>query len=88
MKKKRFFRVAMVAVLSTSMFVACNKDDDNNSDNNELISESEYAVSLGLPSGTKWAKINIGATNPWNSGDYFAWGETTPKETYNWSTRS
>ena len=76
----------MVAVLSTSMFVACNKDDDNNSDNNELISESEYAVSLGLPSGTKWAKINIGATNPWNSGDYFAWGETTPKETYNWST--
>ena len=43
-------------------------------------------VDLGLPSGTKWATCNVGANNPEGYGDYFAWGETTPKETYNWST--
>ena len=35
------------------------------------------AVDLGLPSGTKWANMNIGATSPQESGLYFAWGETT-----------
>ena len=35
-------------------------------------------VDLGLPSGTMWATTNIGATNPEDYGDYFAWGETVP----------
>jgi len=43
-------------------------------------------VDLGLPSGTKWATCNVGADTPESYGDYFAWGETTTKETYNWST--
>ena len=33
-------------------------------------------VNLGLPSGTLWAACNVGATNPEDYGDYFAWGET------------
>ena len=45
----------------------------------------EY-VDLGLPSGTKWATCNVGSTTTEGYGDYFAWGETTTKETYNWST--
>ncbi len=45
----------------------------------------EY-VDLGLPSGLLWATCNVGATAPEEYGDYFAWGETTTKETYNWST--
>ena len=45
----------------------------------------EY-VDLGLPSGTLWATMNVGATSPEDYGDYFAWGETQPKEEYNWST--
>ena len=45
----------------------------------------EY-VDLGLPSGTKWATMNVGADSPEDYGDYFAWGETTTKSTYNWST--
>ena len=44
----------------------------------------EY-VDLGLPSGTLWATCNVGAANPWDYGDYFAWGETTTKSTYEWS---
>ncbi len=43
-------------------------------------------VDLGLPSGTKWAICNVGATTPEAYGDYFAWGETTPKNYYDWST--
>lgn len=45
----------------------------------------EY-VNLGLPSGTLWATCNVGAITPEGYGDYFAWGETTTKSTYNWST--
>ena len=47
--------------------------------------DHEY-VDLGLPSGTLWATCNVGADSPEEYGDYFAWGETEPKETYNWST--
>ena len=43
-------------------------------------------VDLGLPSGIKWATCNVGASKPEDYGDYFAWGETTTKSTYNWST--
>jgi hypothetical protein len=35
------------------------------------------AVDLGLPSGTKWANMNVGATSPEDYGLFFAWGETT-----------
>ena len=46
----------------------------------------EY-VDLGLSSGTLWATHNVGATNPEDYGDYFAWGEIVPnKENYSWST--
>lgn len=42
-------------------------------------------VDLGLPSRTLWATYNVGATKPMEYGDYFAWGETTPKDYY-WDT--
>ena len=40
-------------------------------------------VDLGL--SVKWATCNIGATKQEEFGDYFAWGEVYPKETYTWS---
>ena len=43
-------------------------------------------VDLGLPSGTIWATRNVGATCPEDCGDYFAWGETEPKDYYDWNT--
>ena len=43
-------------------------------------------VDLGLPSGTLWATCNVGASSPEEDGDYFAWGETAPKDNYDWST--
>ena len=36
----------------------------------------EY-VDLGLPSGTKWAKCNLGAENETDYGVFFQWGETS-----------
>lgn len=39
-------------------------------------------VDLGLPSKMKWATCNVGANYPEDYGDYFAWGETTPKSEY------
>lgn len=43
-------------------------------------------IDLGLPSGLLWATCNVGADSPVDYGEYFAWGETQPKATYNWST--
>ena len=48
--------------------------------------DSHHWVDLGLPSGTLWATCNLGANSPDEYGDYFAWGETEPKDVYNWST--
>ena len=42
------------------------------------------AIDLGLPSGLKWASFNLGATKPEEYGDYYAWGETEPKDYYYW----
>lgn len=40
-------------------------------------------VDLGL--SVKWATCNVGANVPEEYGDYFAWGETQPKEVYDMS---
>ena len=42
-------------------------------------------VDLGLPSGLLWATCNLGANNPEDYGDYFAWGETQPKDDFSWT---
>ena len=39
-------------------------------------------VDLGLPSRTLWATYNVGADLPTGYGDYFSWGETSPKDFY------
>ena len=43
----------------------------------EHAKQHEY-VDLGLPSGLKWAKCNIGAETETDYGDYFMWGSTEP----------
>ncbi len=52
----------------------------------ERLDPSNDWVDLGLPSGLLWATRNVGATSPEDYGDYFAWGETTPKSVYDWTT--
>lgn len=49
-----------------------------------FTTETHAYVDLGL--SVKWATCNIGASSPEEYGDYFAWGETEPKDVYDWST--
>ena len=47
--------------------------------------ENGYSyVDLGL--SVKWATCNVGANSPEEYGDFFAWGEISPKDNYSWST--
>lgn len=50
-----------------------------------IIGGHEY-VDLGLPSGTLWATYNVGATSPYEKGQYFAWGEVEPREDFSWES--
>ena len=49
-----------------------------------FTTETHAYVDFGL--SVKWATCNIGASSPEEYGDYFAWGETEPKDVYVWST--
>lgn len=72
--------------------------EDGNSDDNIKPADRPYPegicpdenhphlIDLGLPSGTKWACCNVGASNPGSVGDYFAWGETAEKKEYTKAT--
>ena len=53
--------------------------------NKETANDQLY-VDLGLPSGLKWAKCNVGAKKETDYGYYFMWGSTTPntKTECNW----
>lgn len=50
--------------------------------------ESVELVDLGLPSGLKWANQNLGAEAPEEYGAYFAWGEVSEKDNYDWASYS
>ena len=82
----------ILAIITGAMMVSCNPDDDNNNNNggnngdgdpDGYIAGHGY-VDLGLPSGVKWATCNVGASSPEDYGDYYAWGETSPKAEYTW----
>ncbi len=48
----------------------------------EKLENGHQYVDLGLPSGLMWSDRAIGAVGPVDKGDYFAWGETEPKNEF------
>jgi len=81
--------VAAVAVV-IAIVVLLPKDDNSGgktisaqSKPSNTLNGHEY-VDLGLPSGTKWATCNVGANNPEEYGNYYAWGETRTKGSYSY----
>ena len=72
--------------LGTCTITCTAKDGSGVSATCVVTVDIHECVDLGLPSGTLWATCNIGADNPEDYGDYFAWGETETKSEYNWST--
>lgn len=85
----RFASIIATILLMMFFAVSCNKPNDpnngGNNGSNDTVMEHAY-VDLDLPSGTLWATCNLGANAPEECGDYFAWGETEPKEVYDWNT--
>ena len=88
-----FFIICVMALSTACISIDPNVPDDptepnipeNPSDTilqKDLGSNKKVAVDLGL--SVKWATCD--ASKPEEYGDYFAWGETTPKSINNWST--
>ena len=66
--------VALAMAGAALVATSCGDDDDDNG--SVHTPAGPVAVDLGLPSGTKWANMNVGSTSPEGYGLYFAWGET------------
>lgn len=65
-------------------YIIADLDSINFSDQSESSDEYEY-VDLGL--SVNWATHNVGAERYVEDyGDYYAWGETEPKNDYSWNT--
>ena len=76
---KKILLLTAVAATMIFVFISCGDDNDE-----PAAPENHEYVDLGLPSGTLWATCNVGATAPEEFGDHFAWGETTPKDFYDY----
>ena len=84
--KKLFLLGAMVCALGM-MFEACTeKDNGGSTEPTPTPIDTVKWVDLGLPSGLLWAECNLGASSPEEYGNYYAWGETQPKDVYDWTT--
>lgn len=51
-----------------------------------LCPDTRHPHKVDMGFGVKFACCNLGASTPFKYGDYFAWGETSTKEKYKWST--
>lgn len=78
--------LAVIMLMTVVLAAGCKPEDEPNNDGGSGTFNGHEYVDLGLPSGTLWATCNVGADTPEAYGEYFAWGEITPKTTYNWST--
>ena len=84
----------VTAIAPGTCYIKCRPDDQSGLDAECQVTVQNYFgytdgyrwSNLGLPSGTLWATANVGANSPEVYGDYFAWGETEPKESYSWAT--
>jgi hypothetical protein len=53
---------------------------------NKTSRNHEGFVDLGLPSGNLWGTCNIGSSTETGYGNFYAWGEITPKSNYDLNT--
>lgn len=59
---------------------------DKSKDPLGVCSDGNHPHQIDMGTGVKFACCNVGAKTPVEYGNYYAWGETTTKTTYNWST--
>lgn len=85
---KTWLRIVWPLAWVMVLVMGCGKPEepgDGGEGNGNVVGGHEY-VDLGLPSGILWATCNVGASRPEECGDYFAWGETQPKDIYDWKS--
>ncbi len=83
----------LFAAMATFSFTACGGGDGDDTDYAAIAAMQgalgggtggsmldSRIVDLGL--SVKWASCNVGATQPWEYGGYYAWGETEEKSEY------
>lgn len=61
-----------------------SQPNTSTSPSHSAIPENEQliGIDLGLPSGTLWANMNVGADKASSFGDLFSWGESEIKDSY------
>lgn len=75
--KNVFCATALLLGLSV-LLSSCEKSGTDNGKDDEGGADAYGAVDLGL--SVKWASCNLGASKPSEVGDYYMWGETTPRK--------
>lgn len=91
--------ITIITAITALWLAACDDDgitpidqntDDQNSENWDIPYDSSGTAGghtyVDIGTSVLWSACNIGGTHPLMPGTYFAWGETTPKETYTWDT--
>ncbi len=79
----KYSKLGIGTLVIASAFVACSDDDEPAAyttpytANTSNIKTAGKAVDLGLPSGTKWADMNVGAASEADNGILFVWGDIT-----------
>ncbi|MBO4475459.1 MAG: hypothetical protein J5737_01875 [Bacteroidales bacterium] len=86
MKNMRYFFAAAAIILAASC--GGNTIDPDNPNGNggggTTARHGKVGTPVDLGLSVKWASWNVGAEKPEENGDYFAWGETEPKDSYSW----
>jgi hypothetical protein len=96
MKQVKLIIISLIMWSISPMLQSCDKNDDDNDRQQDTTfndgsikcpdSNHPHMIDLGLPSGTKWACCNVGASAPEKYGNQYAWGEVQPKSMYDWDT--
>ncbi|MBQ7640116.1 MAG: hypothetical protein IJS91_03890 [Bacteroidales bacterium] len=76
-------RLITLFIITIIIIVSCDPQDPTNP-SNKTKQQPEGAVDMGL--SVLWHQCNVGASNPEDYGDYYAWGETETKSHYSWET--
>ena len=83
---KKILLMAFALCLATMAVTSCQKEEGNSGGGGTDTDPSNDHAYVDLGLSVKWATCNVGATNPEDYGDCYAWGETETKTYYGWST--
>ena len=69
-------KTVKILMIGASLCISALALSSCGDDNEEQPINVHEAIDLGLPSGTLWADMNVGAAKPNEYGLFFAWGDT------------